>query len=48
MKMNVELSKCIDTIGPQIAENGKQADATDQFSVESHQKAAQATPRPLI
>lgn len=39
--MNVELSKCIDTIGPQIAENGKQADATDQFSVENYELLAE-------
>ena len=31
MKMNVKLLDCIDAIGPQIAANGEQADATDQF-----------------
>ena len=36
MKMNVELMKCIDSIGAQIAENGREADATDHFSIENY------------
>jgi alkylation response protein AidB-like acyl-CoA dehydrogenase len=36
MKMNVKLLDCIDAIGPQIAANGEQADATGQFSCENY------------
>lgn len=36
MKMDVDVMKSIDSIGAQIAENGREADDTDQFSVENY------------
>ncbi|TXS95971.1 acyl-CoA dehydrogenase [Parahaliea maris] len=41
MKANVRITDCIETIGPTLASNGEQADATDTFSRENYDLLAE-------
>ena len=41
MKMNVNLEQCLELIGPQIAENGRVADESDQFSKDNYRLLAE-------